>query len=1326
MKKLLTFFAALMIVFQMLPVTVIANELSPPETHAVVQSNSEEVADQQTENPNIPEADTNTTTAPDIETNEESETDSTQSANAPPETTEPSESEENEQSEVESVERAAARAALPEIDLDGDSSSEEYNSTFAMQNVRYFPNFDESDGKQSDSGNIVEARTLINAGKFSHSPESTAFGALHEIKEVAFSIGISGSIKPSSATSVKVYMISDINNLDMDSQDPLYITDLASIATEIPLDGTDATGVKITEDNGTYTIDTSQLADQKVSFVIVESDELDGPVTNDTYAKCVNDLSITAIANNAGQDWDGEEAKFHLTSIDELKSLQSDSNHQMEDGLEDVKGNTIITGVKINGDENGQITPGQTNQKLELKWSLDNLIPVSGDELITLAPVNGGSYYTLKLNNTGVSYPYVDIPREVMGTVNGRTEVIGYYTLSRDGYLTMVFSDNLLDTSEQTGTITIELDGLDNYGTSDTIIKVPLNDETKTEVDIPGVQKEMTLSKAGSLPSTTVNSEGEVIFQDITWTINASTENNQVTGLKISDTLPTPSNSNPATHKLTKAQLAKLEIRDEAGNLLDEDEYNILVTPVYWDTNNPDDTDLKGWTATITSVDDEEFSGKFTATFKTTATADAGQKFTGSPGSIKYTNKSTLKDLTKDSTLKELSTDATVTVNKDNWFKKAGNATVDASGNVSGTYTITLNQQRLTISAGVIISDIPQAGWIDTAGKFIGNTITPAMADLVIKENGVALNVGTDYTFSYTDGKLTITLNKAITKAVTISYTLTVKKTEIPNRPKGATSFQIANSATMSGTTAGKTNNFPNIVKKTGTIDYNARTVPFTITVKNDIYQIEPGSYVIEQLPKGFAPASFESFEGNLAQADYEEKLLAALKADISVAGLGSNDYELILVDSDNESDVSTREQADPQRVMIKFKVKTDKDIVITFDTQYFFDPNIFGTVAGTALFEGNNKVEQTAGNDFTNMAYLHGENGDDWGKATSDGNIPDSIWNAQQKSGSGNFQDKKIDWTIDFNAKGESLKTLTIKDPLVAGSTDAAGNNKVPASKQSVDTENLWNNVAFYKLAYDTNGKIQVMEELTAAFQNNGKLALDNGTLTYSLNSGAKLAIDHPVRMIITTDLTGDIQPYYTNKVNVDYTYGNDGETNTDLEATVSFDWAKNPNRKSGNGYTASSEDSAHVDYSVVLNGNRLTYENTTITDTLDVTGGVQITQLVADSLSIHYAKALQENGQWVIDPDRQMTLNVDYFLNYDPSPDNLEGFTISFKEGLKITEPLILSYRANVVGYGDTTKVKNTIKIEGTTITRRLVTVIQESKMVVLGSAARRKTLV
>ncbi|WP_427813678.1 Cna B-type domain-containing protein [Enterococcus sp. 22-H-5-01] len=1290
-SKFLTFFATLTILLQSLPLNVIANELSATETTTSIRQESEPSSSQSNDS-SVSEDDSVTLSPEESDEIVEDEIETDQSSNSPPE-----ETTENNQSRES--------RALEEIDLNGEHSTEGYNSTFAMQNVRYLPNLD-SAKEQKIEGNLAEAQTVINAGKFSHSPDSsTTKGVLHEIKEVTFSLDITGTMHQDADTYVEVYMIENINSLEYDIQDPLYVLDLNTIGTALPLDGSMVNGVTVTKSGDTYTINTDGREDKKVSFVIVKLKELDGPIVNETYAKCVNDLVITAIPSAAGHDWDNIESKFYLTSIDELKSMFSDDNHQMTVGLEEVKGNTIITEIQINGDEDGEIIPNKDGQEITFSWALDGLLPAEeGAELVDLNPVTAGSFYTLKLNNNGVSFLATATPQPIKGIVNGRSETIGFYTMSSDGYMTMVFSESLIYTSDSYGTATIYLNALGNYGDEDTLIKIPINDETRSEIELPSLQKDMSLSKEGNLPNTEVDNKGNIIFKDIAWTVIANTEGNQVAGLELSDTLP----KNPKTHTLTQAQLDQMEFIDGDGQKLNTDEYTVKVTAVHWDDEQKNDNDLKGWKATITRKDGETFAGVFKANFNTTATTDAGQNI--SAGDIKYVNNVTLKDLTEDTRLKEITAEETVTVKQSGWLQKQGTSKVDENGNVLGSYTITMNEQKLTIPANsnnpVYIMDIPKAGWINANGDFITSTMVIPKADAFSVTDGTnTLTEGTDYSWvQELDGQIKIQFKTAITGTITITYTLMVEKEDIPNRPSDAYAFKISNSAEMMGINSGKTDTFPNIVKETKSIDYNEKNVAFGITVYSNINPITKDSYVIDVLPEGFMPASFAYYEGELSQSQYEERLLAALKNDISIPSLDKNQYEIILIDSENKN--TGRGQADPQRVMIRFTENIDHDVAINHNTQYVFNTEVFGTVEGEPLL--TTPLNKKTGNDFTNTAYLFSSEGEDWGKSSSNGNIPDRIWSAESKSGVGNFQDKKIEWTLDFNAYGETLKSLVIKDPLQAGSTDENGKEQVATSKQSLNTADLWSHVVFQALKYDTSGRKvvdtskEVNGDMTEQFKENGKLTFQDGELVYTLNKDHQLTIDHPVRMKITTELTGEIQPYYLNTATTEYTFGNDGKIiKDDNDAKVSFSWAATPNRKGGVGYAASSTDVAHVDYSVVLNGNRLTYENTKITDTLDVEEGVQVTQLVTNSLKIYYAKEQQVDDNWVADTERELIRNVDYFLEYDTSPSNLDGFTITFKEDLKITEPLIINYRVNVVGYGDNTKVKNTIKIEGTATT-------------------------
>ena len=1307
--RFISYLTVLAIVFQSMPLSVIATEIhsTNEETNEPVQTKTFETGTEESSaafNEGLTSSSSSLEEKNDLSDSsgeqEQTKTEplTEESSNAPP-------VKEEESSEKTAGKAAMRDAAPPEYDLNDQHSSSIYNSTFAIQNVYYHPAFDAKGGSSKD-GNQVEARTLINAGKFSFSPESTAFGALHEIKRVAFTPTVLGSLKNPAEQNIKIYMFPTINSLDQSNQNPLRVNDLAEIGGQLlMLDGEPVDGVKLTKSGSQYIIDTSEREeadlDLHVSFVIVKDNELNGPITDETYAKCMNDLTIDAIANTAGEEWDGQLGRFLLTTKDELKSMKSDSNHMMAAGLEEVVGETIFTGIKVNGSENGQIKPGESNQSISFDWKLDGLQPKDGETLVQLEPVTDGSFYTFKLNSEGVSYHYVETPKAIIGQVNGVSTTIGYYTLSRDGYFTMVFTEALLETNEQSGTATIYLDGLENYGEEDTIIKIPINDSASAYVDIPGVRSSMELSKEGSLPTTEVDKDNKIIFKDITWTVTAKTGmGNNLDEIVLSDTLP---DSNNSTHQLTQAQVDELKFFDGDEKELDKTKYEVSIEAVHWNDAKPDDTNLKGWTATITGKGDNKVSGTFVAKFQTTATSGAGQAI--NKGNIEYVNNSTLSDQTENSNLEKKTAKATVTVKKTEWFNKTA-VDNDNDTEISKDYTITMNQQGLTIPASskpVYIIDTPQAGWVDSKGKFIDSAmLSPDKISLTnIKVTGLAAG---DYTVEYKNGKLTIEINKDITAPITITYTATVNKKDIPDRPVNGAAFRIANSAELAGQyTSGTSKNYPNIVKGTGTIDYNAKTVPFTIKVGGKLHTIPANSYVIDVLPQGFVSASFAPYQGDLTTEKYETALLDALKKDITVSGLEAGQWEIKLIDSGNKSDQS-RGLADPQRFMIEFKVDISKDIVINVNTQYFFSSAIFGTVEDKPLLDETNVVTKKSGDDFTNTVHLYGPGeGDDWGESKSHGNIPNEIWNAEKKSATSDFQNKAITWIVDFNTKGEKISNLTIKDPLLAGYKDKNHTQQVESSKQTVDQENLWNNVQFMALKYNDKGIIEIDKSkgtagnITEEFKRNGTLSWDNGAVVYQLNDADSLNLNYPARMLIKTDLTGDVQPFYKNVAQLDYKYGNNGKTEKDVSASVSFTWAETPNRKAGIGYAASATDQAHVDYSVVLNGNRLVYEDTIIKDSLDTTGGVQNTQLVADSLKIYYAKEQQENKLWVADPARQLQNNVDYFLNYDPDPSNLDGFTISFKAGLKITEPLILNYRANVIGYGDTTKVKNTIAIEG-----------------------------
>ncbi|MDU6524543.1 MAG: hypothetical protein E6540_11305, partial [Enterococcus sp.] len=494
---------------------------------------------------------------------------------------------------------------------------------------------------------------------------------------------------------------------------------------------------------------------------------------------------------------------------------------------------------------------------------------------------------------------------------------------------------------------------------------------------------------------------------------------------------------------------------------LDKTKYEVSIEAVHWNDAKPDDTNLKGWTATITGKGDNKVSGTFVAKFQTTATPDAGQAI--NKGNIKYVNNSALSDQTENSNLEKKTAKATVTVEQKKWFNKTADDKNDNDSEISKDYTITMNQQGLTIPASskpVYIIDTPQAGWVDSDGNFVDELQSENIKITNIKVTGLAAG---DYTAEYKNGKLTIKINKDITAPITITYTATVNKKDIPDRPVNGVAFRIANSAELAGQyTSGTSKNYPNIVKGKGSIDYNAKTVPFTIKVDGKLHTIPANSYVIDVLPRGFAPASFAPYQGDLTTEKYETALLDALKKDITVSGLEAGQWEIKLIDSGNKSDQS-RGLADPQRFMIEFKVDISKDIVINVNTQYFFSSAIFGTVEDKPLLDETNVVTQQSGDDFTNTVHLYGPGeGDDWGESKSHGNIPDEIWNAEKKSATSDFQNKAITWIVDFNTKGEKISNLTIKDPLLAGYKDKNHTQQVESSKQTVDQENLWNNVQF------------------------------------------------------------------------------------------------------------------------------------------------------------------------------------------------------------------------------------------------------------------------
>ncbi|WP_415452815.1 SpaA isopeptide-forming pilin-related protein [Bifidobacterium psychraerophilum] len=584
-----------------------------------------------------------------------------------------------------------------------------------------------------------------------------------------------------------------------------------------------------------------------------------------------------------------------------------------------------------------------TNVKLEYTWVIPNNLAEGC--------VKSGSTFTFKLPE-GVKY--------VPGS--GALGDYGKYVIAQDGTVTFTFNDKVETEDNVSGTFfyNSSVSSTDTPGAQQIVI--PTTEGPKTADFIINPTGGSDIAKSGTLTGSNASGSNPT---GITWNVTVNTSGKQLTDATVSDSMPVSSDGKVSTTLKT-----------------------VTVYPLTIDLNgNVKGTGaalIRGTDYTLSDAGTVTFIGKYADTrsaFRIQYDSDIDAAGVSGGTNLTFNNTATL-----DNAGKQSPATASVTANYASLINKSFDG-ADNNGGQIYNWHIDYNKGEATVVAGTTIIDTLSEGQ-----EFHGDP-------KLVYADGTTVDSG-DYSVSYnTDrSKMTITLNKNLTKAVKISY-----QSHVVAAIDQSGTVSISNTAASNDQTSTKDSgklNSEGLTKTRGEIDYNKKTVAWHFDI-NMARQSMSNWTLKDTVPSGLT-------------VDY--KSFALKNKDTGGTYVEGKDFTVTPV-------------ADGFTVAFVGELAKNAGNWYTLDYSTSFD------------------TSKMQGSKWTNTATAEWYDGGE-GKHTNNGSADftpyGNFTNDGSKSGSYNAISKQITWTVRTNYQQSVLKHATISDPIPDGQKYVDGSAKL------------------------------------------------------------------------------------------------------------------------------------------------------------------------------------------------------------------------------------------------------------------------------------------
>ncbi len=548
--------------------------------------------------------------------------------------------------------------------------------------------------------------------------------------------------------------------------------------------------------------------------------------TPSSEAQEATDSSTKSTEDNIPSTVDGQETK-------KASAQESAAREPINISSLFEKGDQFITNLDVNVyDETGkeydyqsETIPANALIKLSYDWSIP-------EHLLDPLLLQSGDYYELAL------------PKELVFTPgkgdlkNANGDVYGEYEFTADGKIRWTFNSKIEEEHDIKGT-TVYLETLtDDTELGSTTIKVPLGDREEEVILNTRPQTGQSISKKGELAGT----------KSIDWTVSINTELATLTNSYVEEVMPSTDKGEPLT-KVTSVEVFKQTVSKD-GSLT----VGTTALQPYKEDGSGDYTWDKA-TNQITFIGDYQTTNESFVIKYHTDILDDTIPFDG--GKVEYNNTATLVN-------GETETPASSTVEKA-YGKLIEKSDPKLENNGSGpvyAWQIKYNYGLKELPANTqIVDTLQNANLSYDQGSF------------VVKSGTTVLEEGKDYTLTFSGQSATINFPEGLNQAVTIDYKTAYNRVIDDDLPTGE---KIENKVTteVNGKTSGDSGELTiakNGIIKSNTIDYQNRTIKWTITVNRFNYEMTNWS-LVDTIPEGltYKSGSFSIKNGNQSLIENE------------------------------------------------------------------------------------------------------------------------------------------------------------------------------------------------------------------------------------------------------------------------------------------------------------------------------------------------------------------------------------------------------------------------------------------------------------------------
>ncbi|UPV78757.1 SpaA isopeptide-forming pilin-related protein [Bacillus rugosus] len=680
----------------------------------------------------------------------------------------------------------------------------------------------------------------------------------------------------------------------------------------------------------------------------------------------------------------------------------------------------ILTGVTLT-DENGEPydKSNRASTKAPVKISIDWAIP---DDLGKT--INAGDTYEFDLPKEFIMHnDIVNLPLRAGDTTYGT------FSIDTNGHVVMTFNGEVKETSNVKGTLVINTQFNEKKITGSTTQKIPFpvnSDTPETTVYFkPNVSK--TIDKSGAL-------DKGINPGKVTWTVDVNKKLDQVKNAKLTESLP-----DGLIYRSVKVYELNVNIDGSVsrGN----------------EVSSGYSVDSKG---------NVTFNGTIDSAYRLVYETDIDNSAKPSQGgNVTLTNKAAFSG----DNLEQISAEATVTAKYGKMIAKSSTGYNGESQTFSWAIAYNYGEKQIDQSKASI-KDSFGTGDLQLVKDSL--KVVPIMFGQNGSEQaGTPLKEGEDYTLTDNGNGFEVKFNKTVTGAYKITYQTKVKSGVIID--KSTTYTNSAVTGTGDSKEASGIAIQQNLIKGYSNVDYEKKTVDWTITVNKNKYLMN--NWTLDD--------QFES--GGMVLLDESFKL-----QDITNNKTLQKDKDYTLTKKPDHKGFTL--------ALIGNYAKTDSQFKITYTTTFNADYS-------------NESVKNTAQSTWTDQY------GNDRTNKVSSGFTPNhQTTNNGFKNGSYNAVSKEITWKIGVNYNGEPTKNPYIKDAI----TDPQ--QFVPGS------------VVVKSYTINKNGSITEGDALDPSkYEVEEPSANNERTLTVHLKTGDSV----PYLIEFKTSLKGKVidQNQYTNK---------------------------------------------------------------------------------------------------------------------------------------------------------------------------------------------------